>query len=135
MKDLEGLKPVPEGFPAIIARISAGMLVMAVAVLALGAMSLKRRGQCVATGDIAHSDGMTVDYKFSPDCYKMISDDGRKYDFCVNPTTQTNWPKGTYVEFSDYEMRDGYADFTVPKARLKKFENKEAYLYDVSRRR
>lgn len=107
------------------------MLVGMVLAISLGATSLTERGQCISTGDISHSDHFTVLNKFSSNCYKILSKDKVGYDFCVSPTSKTNWHDGTYIEFADYELRNGYADFTVPGGKFKKWDSEEAY---VSRR-
>lgn len=110
-------------FPSVnIRRVVAMILVAVSTALLVGMMANRQRGMCVATGDISHSDGMTVLSKFSPHCYWVKGKDGVTYKFCVNPTTQTDWQPGAFVELADYEYRDGFADFTIPGGRLKVWE-------------
>lgn len=115
MKDLEDLKPVPEAFPAIIVKTSAVMLVMCVAVFAFGAVSLKQKKQCTATGDFFESDHITV-LSNEGNWFNVLAKDGRTYKFYPCPTSKMGWKSGTVIEYAKYEMRDGCADFSSPLA-------------------
>lgn len=103
-------------------KIGGILLIACAATFAMARHSYQQRGFCTPTGDISHSDGMTVLSKFSPHCYWVRGKDGIDYKFCVNPTTQTDWQPGAFVEIADYEYRNGFADFTVPGGRLKVWE-------------
>lgn len=103
------------------------MLIGICSTIALAAYAKQQRGYCTASGDISSSDHFTIKSKFSDHCYKISGKDRIERDFCVSPTTPTNWAPGTYFEYADYELRNGYADFTVPGASFKKWENEEAF--------
>lgn len=113
--------------PTEIKRVLIIMILASCSTFAIMKYSGHQRGLCTPTGDITASTLFTIQKKISPDCYAVIGNDGIKYDFCVNPTTPTDWKPGTFVEFAYYEFRDGYADFTVPGAKFKKWPNQEAY--------
>lgn len=89
--------------------------------------TLQQRGFCSVTGDISHSDHFTILNKFSPNCYNIRDKNGVEGRFCISPTTHTDLPNGTYFEYADYELRNGYADFTVPGAWFKKWDSEQAY--------
>lgn len=114
-------------------RMLAVLAIASFSAFAIMRLAAQQRGYCTPASDISHSDHFTVNAKISANCYQVIGKDGSFYDFCINPTTPTDWQPGTFIEFADYEFRDGYADFTAPGAKYKKWPNQEAY--DVSRRR
>lgn len=104
-------------FPAIIAKTSAVMLIMCVAFFAFGAMSLKQKRQCTATGDISYSDGMTVttDFRGINEGW-IINKYGVKQHICITPTTSVDWIPGVYIKRAFYEYRDSCMDFSVKDA-------------------
>lgn len=120
MKDLEGLKPVPEAYPAIIVKTSAVMLVMCVAVFAFGAVSLKQKKQCTATGDFFESDSMYVQGPAGyPNSYNVMGKDQRVYRITFCPTSPNiSLRKGDFIQYAKYEYRDGCLDFSSQEAAL-----------------
>lgn len=93
------------------------MLIMCVAFFAFGAMSLKQKRQCTATGDISYSDGMTVttDFRGINEGW-IINKYGVKQHICITPTTSVDWIPGVYIKRAFYEYRDSCMDFSVKDA-------------------
>lgn len=115
--------------------IRRGLVMIALASLATFAvmrLSEQQRGYCEPTGDLTHSDNMTVLYKISDQCFMVLGKDAERYRWCVNATTPVNWASGTYISEAEYEYRNGFADFTNPNSKLNVWPSKEAY--DESRR-
>lgn len=100
-------------------RVVAALMVALVSAVLLFMAASKQRGYCVASGDFAHSDNMTVLYQMEPNMWKVKGKDGSDYNFRVCPTTPMKMDTGLIIEYADYEYRDGCSDFTSPLAKLK----------------
>lgn len=119
--------------PTEIKRTLVIMALASAASFAVMHLSGQQKGYCTSTGDIWHSNDFVIEHKISLNCYLVQSkakgpEFGKEYNWCTTPQSDPKFLPGTYVEWANFEMRDGFADFTVPGADYKKWESEEAYV-------